>query len=179
MEIDDLIYVILLLLFMILGFFNDFKKKKGQQKQQQQSKPNLSQEVLETEKSIPPALSEDQKKRFKLEKRQRIERINREKELNAKEKEFVFQSSMDLTTDFNKESSLGGSIYRNDVGLTYDHEFETLSSYNSDFVSPEMPEVIGENITEIHPLVADLVGTNQKRELVKGFVYGEILKKKY
>ena len=113
MEIGDLIYVILLLLFMILGFFNDSKKKKEQQKQQQEPNPNLRPVNRDITKSIPPLLSEDQRKIFEFENEKRLKQINREKEKRVKEGGFAFTSSMELTTDFKKESSLENSKFSN------------------------------------------------------------------
>lgn len=176
MEIGDLIYVILLLLFMILGFFNDSRKKKEQQKQQQQTNPNINPVDVDKEitKTTPPFLNEEQQRKFELERERRLKQINREKEKRVKERETVFKSSMDLLTDFKKESSLGSSIYRNDSGSFFDLEPETLDSYN-----PDVPDVPGDNKYNIHPLVEDLLGINQRRELVRGVIYSEILKKKY
>ncbi len=178
MEIGDLIYVILLLLFMILGFFNDFRKKKEQQNQQQrqQSIPSYDPNDKEITKDIPPVLTEEQKKIFELEREKRLKRINREKERRLKESKPVFKSSMDLLTDFKKESSLGSSIYINDTDSFFDMEPETLESYNSEF---EVPEMSDENRSGINPLVEDLLGINRRRELTKGIIYGEILNRKY
>lgn len=88
MEIGDLIYIILLLLFMILGFFNDSRKKKEQQNQQQKPnpKPDFQPEDREITQSPPPFLTEDQVKRFELQKERRV------KQSGSKN---VFQSSMD------------------------------------------------------------------------------------
>jgi hypothetical protein len=179
MEIGDLIYVILLLLFMILGFFNDSKKKKEQQKQQQEPNPNFKPEDRDMTKSTPPLFSEDQRNEFELEKEKRLKQINRDNEKRVKEGGFVFKSSMDLMTDFKKESSLGSSIYKNDTGSLYDQDPETLDSYNPEFDAPEMPELPGGASFGTHPLVEDLHGINQRKELVKGLIYSEILKRKY
>jgi hypothetical protein len=179
MEIGDLIYVILLLLFMILGFFNDSRKKKEQQKQQQEPNPNFNPKSREITKSIPPILSEDQRKKFELEKEKRLTQINREKPKRVNEGEFVFKSSMDLMTDFKKESSLGSSIYINDTGTLYDMEPEAPGTHYTDFDTPEIPEVPGDSKYGTHPLVEDLLGVNRRREFVKGLIYSEILKRKY
>ncbi|MDD4777961.1 MAG: hypothetical protein PHV53_06685 [Fermentimonas sp.] len=179
METGDLIYVILLLLFMILGFFNDSRKKKEQQKQQQQPNPNFSPEDREDAKSTPPLLSEDQLKKFELEKKKRLKQINREKEQRVKQGGFTFQSSMELTTDFKKESSIQSSNYINESDSLYDLDPEMSVSYDPELDNPEMPEVPGDTKYVTHPVVEELNGANKKKELVKGVVYSDILKRRY
>lgn len=179
MEIGDLIYVILLLLFMILGFFNDSRKKKEQQKQQQEPNPNLRPVNRDITKSIPPLLSEDQRKIFEFENEKRLKQINREKEKRVKEGGFAFTSSMELTTDFKKESSLENSKFSNYADTLYDLDSDMIESNNPDPDNPEMPEVPGDNSYVMHPVVEELHGPDKKKELVNGVVFSEILKRKY
>jgi hypothetical protein len=172
MEIGDLIYIILLLLFMILGFFNDSRKKKEQQNQQQKPnpKPDFQPEDREITQSPPPFLTEDQVKRFEFQKERRV------KQGDSKN---VFQSSMDLTTDFKKESSLGSSIFRNEADSLYEQVADIPGLYDSDSEMEVIQESTGETKYGTHPIVEDLIGVNRTEELKKGLIYSEILKKKY
>src|SRR5690554_6937251 len=119
MEIGDLIYIFLLLLFMILGFFNDSRKKKEQEKRLQESNPDFNTDEQEILTTTPPFLTLDQQRDIELEKGKRLRQLNRDKERFSKEGEVVFRSSMDLITDFSKESSLKGSVYKNDTDTLY------------------------------------------------------------
>lgn len=167
MEIGDLFYIIILSLFMILGFFNDSRKKKNEQKQQTLPKPNTNNSdepdvIPPLYKRMSPPLPETSvKKRNSWEKDKFINHEN--------EDEIAFQSSMDLLTDFSKESSLKSSIYVHDTGETYSIDTEShnrMDTYGN-------YEVLNNNI------INDLIGENKRSELVKGLIYSEILKKKY
>lgn len=162
MEIGDLFYIIILSLFMILGFFNDSRKKKNEQKQQSEPKThsNDSDEpdvIPPLYKKIPPPVPKNIRE---------YESINQYK----REGELAFQSSMNLLTDFSKESSLKSSIYINDTGTTYDEDTDSPSPIRDDYDS---------NLTLGRTIVKDLTGDGRRTELVKGIIYSEILKKKY
>lgn len=179
MEIGDLIYIFLLLLFMILGFFNDSRKKKEQEKRLQESNPDFNTDEQEILTTTPPFLTLDQQRDIELEKGKRLRQLNRDKERFSKEGEVVFRSSMDLITDFSKESSLKGSVYKNDTDTLYDDDPEFSGTFSVEQDSHEIHEIIGDPQLEIHPLVKDILGVNRNRELAKGLIYGEILNRKY
>ena|SRR5690554_4443991 len=167
MDIGDLFYIIILALFMILGFFNDSRKKKNEQKQQ--SEPNYSPfDVEEMEEHIPPLFKKTPPSLPKnLEKK-----MFREKESNnkySKEGRVVFQSSMDLVTDFKKESSLGSSFTTTNTDYIYEQSDESKEAVTSQSKHRLMH----------HSFIKDLTGEKRKSELKKGIIYSEILKRKY
>src|SRR5690554_2372245 len=134
MEIGDLFYIIILSLFMILGFFNDLRKKKNEQKQQSQPKTHTYQSdepdvIPPLYKKITPPDPNTIKRKKSLER----ESSNK----YSKEGSSVFQSSMDLLTDFSKESSLKSSIYINDTGETYTQDTEShnrMETYDNNII---------------------------------------------
>ena len=166
MEIGDLFYIIILSLFMILGFFNDSKKKKKEQKQQSQPKTH-SFETDEPDvipplyKKIPPPIPEDLKRKKSWE-----DNISKR---HYEEGHTAFQSSMNLLTDFSKESSLKSSIYVNDTGETYAQDIDSQNRIEE----TRNDLFLGSN------LINDLTGENSRNELVKGLIYSEIFKRKY
>ena len=185
MEIGDLIYIIILGLFMILGFFNDSKKKKNQQKQEQQPRPHTFHDEADDidrvpKRSTPPPILVDYDRKNILKKEKNKEYLEKwEREKHKKEGEVVFQSSMDLLTDFSKESSIKSSKYITEADLMYESEPEISSIDIDDPDSPEMPEMPEKDRYLLHPLVRDLLGENSREELTKGILYSEILRKKY
>ena len=165
MEIGDLFYIIILSLFMILGFFNDLRKKKNEQKQQSQPKTHTYQS--DEPDVIPPLYKKNTPLDPDILKRKK----SRERESSneySKEGNIVFQSSMNLLTDFSKESSLKSSIYVNDTGETYTQNAESDNSM----------EIYDNNIILGNDIINDLTGDNKRNELVKGIIYSEILKRK-
>src|SRR5690554_328759 len=165
MEIGDLFYIIILSLFMILGFFNDSRKKKNEQKQQSLPKTHTYQS--DEPEVIPPLYKKITTPDPNTIKRKKsLERKTSNK--YSKEGSPVFQSSMDLLTDFSKESSLKSSIYINDTGETYTQDTE----------SHNRMETYDNNIILGNDIINDLTGDNKRNELVKGIIYSEILKRK-
>lgn len=156
MDFGDIIYYVLLVFFMILGFFNNSKKKKASEKSQtNQPQPERDLPTFEFPK-IPET----------------FKNINRRKTpppvpvtKTERYKRPEFQSSMDLVTDFEGESSLKGSIYVDDGTFKNVYERDRITS--------------SEKTQLVHPLIKDLHSANLKNEIRKGIIYGEILKPKY
>jgi hypothetical protein len=167
MEFGDIIYFILLVFFMILGFFNDSRKKKNLQKKQTGTN------------SVPVPDKIDETFYQKME-RQR-NKLGNEKTTpppalpptySGKEVHTQFQSSMDLVTDFKKESSLKSSIFVFDADSSFAQESDSSDDFNS-----KRPAV--QKGSSVHPLVRDLLTDGGMEELKKGLIYGEILQRKY
>ena len=182
MEIGDLFYLIILVLFMILGFFNDSRKKKNQENQSQESTPQPflddSEEFdLPRKKTSPPPIPGDLGKKYELEKikdKKYLEKLEREKQ--AKEGNVDFRSSVNLVTDFSKESSIGSSLYIKDTDGFYD--FEDSDTDDEGEIRDDTEDT--EDIRyKQHPIISSLTGENLKLELTKGIIYGEILRKKF
>ena len=168
MDFGDLFYIIILLVFMILGFFNDSRKKKNEQNQQSEQKPrSFKTEEIEYDdqpplyRSIPPPIPE--KKLPKIFK-------NKTYDNRGKEGEVSFQSSLDLVTDFKKESTLGSSFYTNDTDSIYDSEEESVESTGNFY---------DEKLVSNHSIIRDLTGDNRRNEMIKGIVYSEIVNRRY
>jgi len=166
MEFGDIIYFILLVFFMILGFFNDSRKKKNKQKEVSGGNPSpVSEKIDET---------------F-FQKMERQRNAYREKTTpppaippaySGKEVHTQFQSSMDLVTDFKKESSLKSSIFVFDADSSFAQEIDSSDSFNE-----KLPA--SQKRTSAHPLVRDLFHNDGLEELKKGLIYGEIIQRKY
>lgn len=174
MEFGDIIYFILLVFFMILGFFNDSRKKKNQQKQQsaEQSRPYFDEpeenipsyrpepRALSRTKTVPPTPSR----------------------LKVEEGRTAFQSSMELTTDFAKESSLKSSIFVFDADSSYDLGSDSVEIADMmDTYLQKSQEETNEDMKSSfsHHLIFDLLGNEGRQELKKGLIYGEIMQRKY
>jgi hypothetical protein len=174
MESGDIIYLVLLVFFMILGFFNDSRKKKNQQKQQSEMKPRPFTETsrsYDEEEELAPWFEQEPvtKTRTTL---PPLPVVRNETERTT------FRSSMELTTDFAKESSLKGSIFVYDADSSYEKDTDSADI-------AEMQDVMAETITDgkkrgsPHPLVAELYGESGRNELIKGLIIGEIIGRKY
>ena len=185
MEFGDIIYLILLVFFMILGFFNDSRKKKNQQKQSEKPAHPFSDmpqqhseiprrpflETSETEEEFPSWFEPKTVTKTRV--------MPPASPVLRKEPErTTFRSSMELTTDFAKESSLKSSIFVYDADTSYDKD-------------PDLPE-IGEapddtsstttdmkQVGSPHPLVAELYGESGRQELLKGLIIGDVIRRKY
>lgn len=142
MEFGDIVYFLLMLGFLVFGIFNDSKKKK---KNINQSTPPLNPDVF-PDKTLPPPLRKVAKKAKKLVPVQ----------TPPPPKRVEFQSSMDLVTDFEGESSLKGTIF--------------------DY---KMPVKAEKSLYEPHPILNDLTGEDGSEEIRKAIIYSEILKRKY
>mgnify|MGYP006912196291 FL=1 len=184
MESGDIIYLILLVFFMILGFFNDSRKKKNQQKQQSEkpSHPYFdlpSRPFFETSDSDMEA--EDELPSW-FESRPAVKpRVATPPPpvVRAEEGKSVFQSSMNLTTDFAKESSLKSSIFVYDADASYDNDPDMIDmAETADSQSPHKP-ADGKKRGSLHPILAGLYGDTSRDELLKGLIIGDIVRRKY
>ncbi|MCE5178896.1 MAG: hypothetical protein LLF81_07130 [Porphyromonadaceae bacterium] len=182
MEFGDIIYLILLVFFMILGFFNDSRKKKNQQKQQPEKPSHPYSEMkprpfIETYDSVEE--EEEFPSWFEPKPVAKNKTVPPEPPVvPVDEGRITFRSSMELTTDFAKESSLKSSIF------VYDAD----TSYSKDANSPdiaEMPDAMSQTAADekkrssTHPLVAGLYGESNRDELLKGLIIGDIIRRKY
>lgn len=168
MEFGDNIYFILLVIFMILGFFNDSRKKKNLQKKQ--TDMNTSVDMEEPDETF-------------YQKMERQRKVYMEKTTPppavppvvppVKDPHTQFQSSMDLVTDFEKQSSLKSSIFVFDADSSFAQDTDSSDIFN------KKAAVFQQQRTGLHPLIADLMGDGGLEELKKGLVYGEILRRKY
>jgi len=185
MEFGDIIYLLLLLFFMILGFFNDSRKKKRQQEQQSQMppRPNVEhsprpfiEEFDTLEEVTPPEWFEPRPEPNITPSRTFSSAQQREKERP------VFQSSLDLATDFSKQSSLKSSIFVFDAESSYDFESDSIDisamlvSYKEKDSEETMKEIRG---SSFHPLIKGLLGDAGNDELKKGVIYGEIMQRRF
>lgn len=152
MEFGDIVYLILIVAFMIFGFFKEIRKKN--RKIDESTEPvntelgDLFRDVFDAGSTphMPPATDIETKKK------------NKETGKSLASKEFVFQSSMDLVTDFEGESSLKGHGFKEHLNE------ESLNRAT---------------LVELHPVLDDLTGENRSEELQKAIVYSEIIKRKY
>jgi len=167
MEFGDIIYFILLVFFMILGFFNDSRKKKNMQKKVSAGNSTPVQEEID-------------ETFFQKMERQR-NRMNKEKTTpppavpaaySGTDVHTKFQSSMDLVTDFKKESSLKDSIFVFDADSSFAQDTDSSDVFNKKVSAVQKRSTL-------HPLVADLLGEGGMEELKKGLIYGEIIQRKY
>lgn len=155
MEFSDVIYLILMIGFVVFGIFNDSKKKKSKTGT---ITPPINPYALEegdreTQKKVdaPPVVL---RKKPILSTKQKPT----SKKLTSKNDSSEFQSSIDLVTDFEAESSL--------------KDFKKRMSLMKEVSEPyEFP-------TE-HPLLEDLANQDKTIEMKKAIIYSEILKRKY
>lgn len=148
MDLGDIIYYAIVVFFLILGFFNKSKKEK---KTMQQMEKDVE---SEKSKSIPFPFP----KNFRKENPPPIPADIPKSTIRRE-----FQSSMSLVTDFQKESSLEGTLYVNDEGMQA--VFSGQSEDNTTII--------------IHPLVADLLENDPQEELKKAIIYSEIFQHKF
>lgn len=143
MDSGDIIYLIIAVFFMILGFFNKSKEKK----KNTANKPAENASPLFP--PIPPIT---------------VTKKNREEENRHATPPLppkpVFQSSLDLVTDFEGESSLKGVRFDKGVDFSYEEK-------------PDSQTVI------YHNAIADLVQENAHGELRKALIYKEVLQQKF
>lgn len=184
MEFQDIIYLVLLVFFMILGFFNDSRKKRDKQKQQAEKPPRpyigqpappffeTSGSEWEEEDEVPSWF--EPKPADKAAVVPPAPTVVRNEEGKS-----VFQSSMDLTTDFAKESSLKGSIFVYDADVSYDKDADAMdiSEMSDSYLQKTTAGDKKRNLS--HPLLGDLYGDASRKELIKGLIIGEILQRKY
>ena len=176
MEFGDIIYLILLVFFMILGFFNDSRKKKNQQKQSDKPSHPYS--------DMPQQRSEMPRRPFletsEMGEEEELPRVMPPASpvLRKEAERTTFRSSMELTTDFAKESSLKSSIFVYDADDSYDKDPDTLDIGKApDDMSQTATD--GKKRGSLHPLVAELYGESGREELLKGLIIGDVIRRKY
>jgi hypothetical protein len=83
-----------------------------------------------------------------------------------------YRSSLDLVTDFDKQSSLKGSIFVYDADSSFAQEADSSDMYEEEATAVYKKD-------SVHPLVEDLMGDSGINELKKMVIYSEILQRKY
>ena len=156
MELGDILYLILIIVFIVFGIFKDLKKKKRRIEENNEPTTKSLDEVFkelfgqsESNQTPPPVPEKVQKMKRKTDK------ISMPVPNKGR---YQFQSSMELTTNFEGESSLSGYDFP-------DYELE----------SPIEKEIVEKK----HHLLEDLAGDNSESEFRKAIIYSEILKRKY
>lgn len=159
MEFGDIVYLILMLGFIVFGIFNDSKKKK---RKADTSTPPINpeddrdirdvfREVFQNsdKPSTPPPAP---KKTDRKSSREVVAAIP------ANKTRPVFQSSMDLVTNFEGESSLKGSMFA------------------SELTNKQKEMKVSETF---HPILEQLRSKDGQAEMRKAVIYSEILNRKY
>lgn len=162
MELNDVVYLILMIGFVVFGIFNDSKKKKkaidsstepiNKDVKDVKDMRDIFRDLLEQAKQgTPPPVPKDVTKSRKD--------IKREKRFKQNTNPMHgFESSMELVTDFERESSLRG--------------------YN--FVSESMNvEDIDDDQGYSHPVLDDFSEGDRQSEFTKAIIYSEIINRKY
>ena len=157
MEFGDIIYLLLMLAFFVFGIFNDSKKKK--KKISKSTQPvNLEEEFRDVfrevfqkpqRQPIPPPTPKTVKNRSQL---------ARPAMTSARSTRYEFQSSLDLVTDFEGESSLKGSLFASEL-------FDNRSEMKT--------------VETVHPILEQLRSKDGQSEIRKAVIYSEILNRKY
>lgn len=153
MEFGDIVYLILIIAFMFFGFFKEFRKKNrrtdAHTEPENRDSRDLFDEIFGTDDQhqTPPPVPAVKKQRPP------------EKEKTMRSKAYVFQSSMDLVTDFEGESSLKGYKFKDHLKKDESADHRTAAT--------------------AHSLLNELTGANRRRELKKAIIYSELLKRKY
>lgn len=157
MEFGDIIYLILILAFFVFGIFNDSKKKKKEISKNTQP-VNLEEEFRDVfrevfqkpqRQSVPPPTPKTVKNKSQL---------ARPTITSARSTHWEFQSSLDLVTDFEGESSLKGSMFASEL-FNNRQEMKAMET--------------------VHPILEQLRSKNGQSEIRKAVIYSEILNRKY
>ena len=155
MDLGDIVYIIIALILMIFGFFNKSKQNQKQEKQSKRPKPIPSfSDVLLSKEDESDYYDQSSDEMDNLE--------NFDHVIPPPPSRPVFQSSMDLVTDFEKESSI------HPVGSTYSKDEQRY-----------MVQSIEKVYDEQHDLLRDLLRDNAGDELKKAILYKEILEPRF
>ncbi len=155
MEFGDIIYLLLMLAFFVFGIFNDSKKKK---KKINKSTEPINREIREVfrevfqnkeKQPVPPPTPTTVKR-----KKQPVTTATSTAKYTPRE----FQSSLDLVTNFEGESSLKGSMFASDL---FDGQKEMKARET------------------FHPILEQLRSRDGQSEIRKAVIYSEILNRKY
>jgi hypothetical protein len=157
MEFGDIIYLILMLAFFVFGIFNDSKKK--QKKISKSTQPvnregefrDVFREIFQKpqQQPVPPPTPKTVRSKSQLAKPTLA---------SARSTYREFQSSLDLVTDFEGESSLKGSLFASEL---FDNHREMKA------------------VETFHPILEQLRSKNGQSEIRKAVIYSEILNRKY
>ncbi|MGI6074042.1 MAG: hypothetical protein ACOYEA_05320 [Fermentimonas sp.] len=177
MEKGALIQFIIFLAMAVIGLVSESNKKQ-KKKAEDQSTPPPVPPVRHTPKHR-SFLDDIESTVHKPKMRPDKHTLKRERPITPPkyEGQSVFQSSMDLVTDFRKESSLSQAMQEHSI-----HDYRDISeniSFNYEMDDPhEAASDAGISVKQ-HPIVKQLKGPNRQHELAKGVIYGEILNRKY
>lgn len=155
MDLGDIIYIIIAFILMIFGFFNKSKQNKEQEKQTKLPKPIPI--FPDVESSHHEVNSESYEQHFDVP--ENIENVDHVAPPSSRP---VFQSSMDLITDFKKESSI--------------HPIETTYSKEEQY---RMEQTMEEIHDEQHEILHDLLRSDSSDELRRAVLYKEILEPRF
>ncbi len=144
MEFGDILYIIALIFFFVFGIFNDARKKK---KQVSQNTPPLNQEVFPEripKRQVPKTIKSRVKENLPPPAPKPVHR--------------EFQSSLDLVSNYEGQSSIKSSIFVDDLREHYKEQRETQA---------------------VHPILKELKSEGGSEEIRKAIIYSEILQRKY
>lgn len=166
MEFGDIIYFILLVFFLILGFFNDSRKKKQQQEQKETQSGSFLEDEKRSYDKVPVDMSAPS-----IEKGRKVVPPPIYNTLTRKNARVEFQSSADLVSIHDEQSTQPG----------YAFDYDANSFYEKDLDSSEVSDNDREETLRrtVHPLIRDLKSGLSPEELKKGLIYSEILHRKY
>lgn len=177
METDVLIQLIIFSVMIVLSIVSDSRKnKKKKSKDRSVPPPVPSTRHRPKHRSF---LDDIESTVRKPKVRANKHSLNRERPTKQPryEGQPVFQSSMDLVTDFSKESSLSQAMKEHSIH-GYGNSTDSISfNYDMDDLT-EAASDAGIQVKQ-HPIVKQLKGPNRHQELAKGVIYGEILNRKY
>ncbi|MDO5664854.1 MAG: hypothetical protein Q4G63_06325 [Bacteroidia bacterium] len=155
MEFGDIIYLILMLAFFVFGIFNDSKKKK---KKIDKSTEPINREIREVFREIFQNNEKQPIPSPTLKTEKRKDQVVPPSITPAKSPHREFQSSLDLVTNFEGESSLKGSMFASEL---FDNQKEMKVAET------------------FHPILERLRSKDGQSEIQKAIIYTEILNRKY
>lgn len=144
MDAGDIIYLVIAFFLMILGFFNKSKEKR---------KEAANKSAQNSSAPYPPIPTPT---------------LNNKENRDAEKKRVkpppppkpIFQSSLDLVTDFEGESSLKGFKTEKDLAFSYEEKTNTHPA-------------------TYHPAIMPLLEEDTLNEIRKALIYKEVLDKKF
>ena len=165
MEIGDIIFYLLGILFLVFSFFNSTRKRKRREMEQEEaaSKRDFQHEYDNQRHEA------DDEEDWWMKPSSPQPQVKTSTVAPAYVKK-EFQSSIDLATDFTKESSLRGSIFVDDGN--FGTNVSTITPEKRGSRKVRKPAVV-------HPLVRELVNEPGTEELKKGLIYSEIFQRRY
>ena len=153
MEIGNLIYLILGVLFLVFQIFNSSNKKKQQKEQEEAARQKTgSQRTHHEEESDDDWWLKPSTTPIPTAKMPPKPYVRKE-----------FQSSLDLINSYDEDSSSEDAAFGKKRGRKNIYEKRRKSHSER----------------AVHPLLKDLLSDSGTHELKKGFIYGEILQRRY